>query len=288
MTVLLTLVLNGLANSAVYFLMAAGLTLIFGLLRVLNFAHGGFYLWGAYVAAFLYTSTHSFVAAILGGIIVGALIGWLSERGLMRSAAGDGTQQLLITMGIFIVLSELVKIPFGRNPINANTPVALNHSWMFGHVVIVEYQVFVLLIGLVVYLGLWLLLKRTRLGLVVRAGVANPELVEARGIAVRRVFTAVFVLGAALAGLAGALAGPYFGSVTPEMGMDMQLNAFIIVVLGGLGSLNGSLVGSLLIGIATAVVSYYASSLAVLSSVIVMAIVLVIRPHGLFGSREVA
>jgi branched-chain amino acid transport system permease protein len=288
MTVLLTLVLNGLANSAVYFLMAAGLTLIFGLLRVLNFAHGGFYLWGAYVAAFLYTSTHSFVAAILGGIIVGALIGWLSERGLMRSAAGDGTQQLLITMGIFIVLSELVKIPFGRNPINANTPVALNHSWMFGHVVIVEYQVFVLLIGLVVYLGLWLLLKRTRLGLVVRAGVANPELVEARGIAVRRVFTAVFVLGAALAGLAGALAGPYFGSVMPEMGMDMQLNAFIIVVLGGLGSLNGSLVGSLLIGIATAVVSYYASSLAVLSSVIVMAIVLVIRPHGLFGSREVA
>lgn len=288
MTVALTLVFNGIANSALYFLMAAGLTLIFGLLRVINFAHGGFYLWGAYLGTFLYTSTHNFAVALIGGLLTGAVIGWLSERGLLASIYGQGTQQLLLTMGIFIVLSELVKFPFGQNPVSSVTPTHLGKSWMFGHVVIVEYQAFAIVVGLAVYLMLLLMMQRTRLGLIVRAGVTNPELVQARGIPIARVFSIVFVIGAALAGFAGALAGPYFGSVTPEMGMDMQLNAFIIVVLGGLGSLNGSMVGSLLIGIATAVVSYYASSLAVLSSVILMAIVLVIRPHGLFGSKEVA
>jgi len=288
MTVALTLLFNGLANSAIYFLMAAGLTLIFGLLRVINFAHGAFYLWGAYMATFLYTSTHSFVLAIVGGIAVGVALGWLSERGLMASIYGQGTQQLLITMGIFIVLSELVKVPFGRNPVNSNPPRGLDKSWIVGHVVIVEYQVFAIVLGTVVYLLLLALLQRTRIGLMVRAGVSNPELVEARGIPIRHVFTAVFVLGSGLASFAGALAGPYFGSVTPDMGFSMQLNAFIIVVLGGLGSLTGSLVGSVLVGVATAVVSYYASSLAVLSSVVLMAIVLVIRPHGLFGTKEVA
>lgn len=287
MTVALTLMFNGLANSAIYFLMAAGLTLIFGLLRVINFAHGAFYLWGAYCATFLYASTHSFAVALLGGIAVGMALGWLSERGLMASIYGQGTQQLLITMGIFVLLSELVKIPFGRNPVSSSAPNWVDKSWLIGHVIIIQYQVFAIAIGIVVYLLLLLLLQRTRIGLVVRAGVTNPELVEARGIAVRRVFTAVFVLGAALAGFAGALAGPYFGSVTPDMGFSMQLDAFIIVVLGGLGSLTGSMVGSVLIGVSTAVVSYYASSLAVVSSVVLMAIVLVIRPHGLFGSKEV-
>ncbi|WDL98250.1 branched-chain amino acid ABC transporter permease [Alicyclobacillus sp. ALC3] len=287
MTVALTLLINGVANSAIYFLMAAGLTLIFGLLRVINFAHGGVYLWGAYLGTFLYTATGNFFIAVCGGLVTGALLGWLSERGLLAAIYGQGTQQLLLTMGIFIILSELIKIPFGRDPINSSPPPVLGHSWIVGHVVIVEYQVFAVVAGALVYVALVLLLSRTRLGLVVRAGVTNPELVQSRGVAIKRVFTAVFVLGAALAGFAGALAGPYFGSVTPGMGMDMQLNAFIIVVLGGLGSLKGSLVGSLLIGVATAVVSYYASSLAVLSSVIVMAIVLVIRPNGLFGSKEV-
>ncbi len=288
MTVALTLIFNGIANSAIYFLMAAGLTLIFGLLRVINFAHGGFYLWGAYVGTFLYASTHQFVVAIVGGLLTGAIIGWLSERGLLSSIYGQGTQQLLMTMGVFIILSQLVQIPFGQNPINAGVPKALGGSWIVGHIVIVQYQMFAVAVGIVVYILLLLLLSRTRVGLIVRAGVMNPELVQARGISIHRVFTMVFVVGAALAGFAGALAEPYFGSVTPEMGMDMQLNAFIIVVLGGLGSLNGSLIGSLLIGIATAVVSYYASSLAVLSSVILMAVVLVIRPQGLLGSKEVA
>lgn len=288
MTVALTLVLNGIANSALYFLMAAGLTLIFGLLRVINFAHGGFYLWGAYIGTFLYAVTNSFVIAVLGGVVVGAVLGILAERGLLASVYGQGTQQLLLTMGMFIFLAQLVKLPFGNDPITANAPAWLGHSWIVLHVAVVEYQVFAIVVGALVYGALLWLLRFTRLGLIVRAGVTNPDLVQARGVAIRRVFTAVFALGAALAGLAGALAGPYLGSVTPDMGMNMQLNAFIIVVLGGLGSLNGSLVGSLLIGVATAVVSYYAPSLAVVSAVVVMAIVLVIRPNGLFGSKEVA
>lgn len=288
MSVVITLLLNGLANSATYFLMAAGLTLIFGLLRVINFAHGGFYVWGAYVGTFFYTFSHNFLLSIVGGLMVGGLLGWLSEHWLVARVYREGTQQLLITMGILIVLTESVKLPFGPNPLNAVTPKMLSKSWMVHGVVIVEYQVFTMVIGLLVYLLLQSVLHQTRLGLVIRAGVRNPQLVAARGVPIRRVFTAMFVSGSALAGFAGALAAPYFGSVTPDMGMNMQLNAFIIVVLGGLGSLNGSLVGSLLIGVATAVVSYYAPSLAMLVSVVVMAVVLMVRPHGLFGDKEEA
>lgn len=287
MTVLLTLLANGLANSALYFLMAAGLSLIFGLLRVINFAHGAFYIWGAYAATSLFTLTGSFVAGVTGGIAAGLLLGYITERLLIRHVYGDGTQQLLITMGVLIVLTELIKVPFGRNPVSSNTPRWLGHSFMWGHFVVIEFQWFTILCGLVVYVALLVLLSKTRLGIVVRAGVSNPELIQARGIPIQRVFALVFTLGAGLAGLAGALGGPYFGSVTPEAGMNMQLNAFIIVVLGGLGSLNGSLVGSLLIGLATAVASYFAPALAVLTNVLVMAAILMIRPQGLFGAKEV-
>lgn len=291
MEVTLTLVLNGIANSALYFLMSAGLTLIFGLLRVINFAHGGIYLWGAYVAVFLYSTTHQFLISLIGGIVTGLVLGWLTERLLASDKGGghgDGHNQLLLTMGALIVLNQSATWVFGRNPITANAPGFLSHSFLIGHVVIIEYQMVVVVIGILVYLALRLLLGRSRLGLIIRAGVYNPELVEARGIPIRRVFMWTFVLGAVLAGFAGALAGPYFGSITPEMGMDMQLNAFIIVVLGGLGSLSGSLVGSVLIGVATALVSYFAPSLAMLVDVLIMAAVLLIRPNGLLGERGVA
>jgi branched-chain amino acid transport system permease protein len=295
MAVAITLILNGIANSALYFLMSAGLTLIFGLLRIINFAHGGIYLWGAYVAVFLYSVTHQFAVALVGGIAAGLVLGWLTER-LLRSAeekgqhgsASEGSNQLLLTMGALIVLDEAVTMTFGRDPINASAPSLLSHSFLFGNLVIVVYQLLVIVIGIVVYVALQILLRRSRLGMVIRAGVYNRELVEARGIPIRRVFMWTFILGAALAGFAGALAGPYFGSVTPEMGMDMQLNTFIIVVLGGLGSLSGSLAGSLLIGVATALVSYFAPSLAVLVNVLLMAGVLMFRPNGLLGERGVA
>lgn len=288
MAVFGTLLMNGIANGALYFLMAAGLTLIFGLMGVVNFAHGGLYLWGGYGATFLYAATHQFLLSLIGGALLAGLIGLVVEKGLVAPVYRDETGQVLITMGVMVVLSELVKIPFGINAVSDNVPPMLAHSWLSGHFVLVEYQVVTLIAGAVVYVALKWLLHRTRLGMTIRAGVGNPELVQARGIAIRHVFTAVFVLGAALAGLAGALAGPYFGSVSPTMGFDMQLNAFIIVVVGGIGSLDGSLVGSLLIGVATAFVSYEYSSLAVLVNVLVMAIVLLIRPHGLFGERGVS
>lgn len=285
MSVFATLLLNGISNGALYFLMAAGLTLIFGLMRVVNFAHGGLYLWGSYSATFLYTSTHSFLVALIGGALTAGMLGLIMEKGLIAPVYRDETGQLLITMGIMVLLSEMVKIPFGINALSSDVPPALGHSWLAGHFVLVEYQMFALAMGVIVYVGLKLVLRRTKIGITIRAGVGNPELVEARGIPIRKVFTAVFVVGAALAGFAGALAGPYFGSVTPDMGFDMQLNAFIIVVVGGIGSLDGSLVGSLLIGIVTAFVSYFFSSFAVLVNVAVMAIVLLIRPQGLFGER---
>lgn len=287
MSVVFTLALDGISNSALYFLMAAGLTMIFGLLRVINFAHGGLFVWGAYTATFMYSATHQFALSILAGVAVGAVLGWLMERGLIAAVYGDGNQQLLMTMGVLIVLTELVQIPFGSNPVSSTAPSALNHSWVIGHVAVVEFQLITIVLGVMVFAVLVYLLQRTRLGLMIRAGVGNRELVEARGIPIRRIFTIVFVLGAALAAFAGALAGPYYGSVTPEMGINMQLNAFIIVVLGGLGSLQGSLVGSLLIGVATAVVSYFAPSLSVLVNVLLMTAILLARPQGLFGEVEV-
>ncbi|QQE77516.1 branched-chain amino acid ABC transporter permease [Alicyclobacillus sp. SO9] len=285
MDVVLTLVMNGLANSALFFLMAAGLSLIFGLLRVINFAHGAFYIWGAYIASFLYEATGSFLLAMAGGVLTGAALGWLTERLLLHRLYGAQTQQLLMTMGVLMVLTELIKLPFGRNPVNSSAPRVLTHSWLFGHFALIEFQVLTIFAGIAVYILLQILLRKSRLGMIVRAGVQNSELVQARGIPIHTIFTTVFTFGAALAGLAGVLAGPYFGSISPEAGMSMQLNAFIIVVLGGLGSLNGSVVGSVFVGLATAVTSYFAPALAVLAGVVVMAAVLVVRPEGLFGEK---
>jgi branched-chain amino acid transport system permease protein len=286
--VFLTLVIGGIGDGALYFLIAAGLTLIFGLLQVINFAHGGLYLWGAYMATFLYAVTHQFWLALIVGAGAGAVLGIAMERGLLGRLYHHGTNQILITMGVMLILSEFVKVPFGVNGLNAPTPSFLSHSWLVGHVVLVEYQWFTIVVGAMVYLVLHWLLRRTRLGMVIRAGVENAGLVEACGIPIRNVFTAVFALGAALAGFAGALAGPYFGSVTPGMGLDMQLTAFIIVVIGGMGSVQGALVGSLLVGVVTSFMSFYFPSLSVLVTVLVMAVVLLVRPQGWFGEARAA
>lgn len=286
MGIYLTLALNGIVNGSLYFLMAAGLTLIFGLMRVVNFAHGGLYLWGAYLAAFTFVTTGNFTLALAAGAVVAIVLGVVMERGLIAFVYHNENGQLLVTMGIMLILTELIKVPFGPSELSANTPNDLSNSWLVGQVVIVQYQLFMIAASVIVFLLLLWVLHKTRLGMIVRAGVYNPDLVEACGIAIRRVFTMVFAVGAGLAGLAGAIAGPYLGAVTPTMGFDMQLNVFIIVVVGGLGSLTGSFVASMLIGILTAVVSFYFSSLAVLVNVLVMVVVLLIRPQGLFGERE--
>ncbi len=286
MAIVLTLLLNGVANGALYFLTAAGLTLVFGLMRVLNFAQGGVYLWGGYVATAIFTATNNFLLAILGAIVASGLIGFLIEWGLIRPVYQNGTGQLLITMGAMLVLSEAIKIPFGPNELNSGTPTLLSQTWLVGQVVIIEYQVFIIVISVLLFLLMKWILQKSRIGITIRAGVHNPDLVEAQGIPLKRLFTMVFVAGAVLAGIAGALSGPYFGSVTPTMGFDTQLNAFIIIVVGGLGSLEGAFVGSFLIGIVTAVVSYYTPSLAILVNVLVMAAVLLVRPQGLWGELE--
>lgn len=286
MAVFLTLFLNGIANGALYFLTAAGLTLVFGLMRVLNFAQGGMYLWGGYVATAIYTATGNFLLSLLGAVLVSGLIGTIIERVLIRPVYQNGTGQLLITMGAMLVLSEAIKIPFGSNELSSGTPIALAQSWLIGQVVIIEYQIFIIIISVVIFFAMKWVLQKTKIGITIRAGVHNPDLVEAQGIPLKRLFSLVFVAGSVLAGIAGALSGPYFGSVTPTMGFDTQLNAFIIIVVGGLGSLEGAFVGSFLIGIVTAIVSYYTPSLAILVNVLVMAAVLLVRPQGLWGELE--
>lgn len=287
MSVFATLLMNGIANGALYFLLAAGLTLIFGLMRVVNFAHGGLFLWGAYISTFLFTSTHNFLLSILMGVVVSAVLGLVIEKLLLSNVSHNGNAQILMTMGVMLVLQELVKLPFGQDEVSSDVPAFLNQSWVVGHVVLIQYQIFTIVLGLLVFAALLLLLFKTRVGMVIRAGVVNPELVLARGIAIKTMFSLVFAIGAGLAGFAGALSGPYFGAVTPDMGMNLQLDAFIIVVVGGIGSLTGSFVGSFVIGIVTAFVSYQFPSYAVLVDVGVMAVVLLIRPNGLFGKQEV-
>ncbi len=288
METFLTLLFSGLSTAALYYLLAAGLSLSFGLLRVLNFAHGAVFVWGGYTGMFVYQLTHSLALAVLAGTLLGGALGWVLERTLLRPAYGNIVVQVLTTLGAFYVLSEAIKIPFGPDQVGVGVPAFLHGAWMLRGVAVVKVNVLLVSVGLLVWgLGLvWL--TRTRLGLIVRAGIDNPEMVMALGIPIRRVFTAVFAAGAALAALGGVLAGQYFGALSPDMGLQNMLNAFIVVVVGGLGSYNGTAVGALLVGLIGAFASYYLPSQIVGAvNVLIMALVLIFRPEGLFGEKEV-
>jgi len=287
METFLTLLFSGLSTAALYYLLAAGLSLSFGLLRVLNFAHGAVFLWGAYTGMLVYQLTHSLVLAALAGTLLGGGLGWILERTLLRPAYGNMVVQVLTTLGAFYVLSEAIKIPFGPDQVGVGVPAFLRGAWVLGGIAVVKVNVMLVTVGVLVWGLGWLWLTRTRLGLIVRAGIDNPEMVMALGIPIRRVFTAVFVAGAAMAALGGVLAGQYFGALSPDMGLQSMLNAFIVVVVGGLGSYNGTAVGALLVGLIGAFASYYLPSQIVGAvNVFFMALVLIFRPEGLFGEKE--
>ncbi|MGN7456839.1 branched-chain amino acid ABC transporter permease [Paenibacillus pasadenensis] len=285
MNSLLNLIVNGLATGMLVFLLAAGLTLIFGLMSVLNFAHGGLFAWGAYGGVWLYGLTGSFAAALAGAVVIGMLLGWVMERVVIRPVYGNHVQQILVTLGAMLVLSELLKVVFTPNPLKAETPAWLSGSWDAGGVILIKYRLFIILVGALVYIGLTLLLRRTRIGLIVRAGVANPDMVQALGINIRLVFTLVFMFGAGLAAFGGALLAPYSGVVFSEMGMQFAILAFIVVVIGGMGSIQGSALASLLVGLSGALMAYYVPDLSLAANMLLMVLVLLVRPSGLFGAK---
>jgi len=291
----LTLTVAGAAMGMMLFLMASGLTLIFGLMDVITFAHGAFISLGAYLATDVarllpglladpsWGAAAAALAAALGlGVVVTGLAGWLFEIVIIRRVYGSHLRQILITVGGLIVLQELLIVVWGANPIPVQKPMALRGSVIIAGAAIEIYRLIAVGVGVAVCVGLTLVLSKTRLGLMVRAGVENVEMVEALGFKVRRLFVGVFVAGTALAGVGGVMWGFYQGLVTPAIGPEMMILVFIILIIGGMGSVGGAFVAAILVGLMTNYSGFLTPKLALGANILLMFAVLLWRPRGLF------
>ena len=281
-------VFTGLVLGGILVLMATGLSLIFGLMTVVNFAHGSLYMLGAYFAFTVLALTKSFWAAlILAPLIVGTL-GLIIERLLIRRLYGRNPDDpLLLTFGLSLVLVETVKVFWGKLGLTLDPPRAMSTAVNLGFMNFPVYRLFVIGVTALVLLGLWLFLEKTNVGLIVRAGSRDALMVRALGIDLNRVWFLVFGLGIALAALAGVLAGPMRG-VYAEMGVEIIIDCFVVVVVGGMGSLPGAIVAGLLIGEIVSLTTFFAPKLAEIVVFLVMAAVLLVRPSGLFGEAGLA
>ncbi len=293
--------LNGLQYGVTLFLMAAGLTLVFGIMNLVNLAHGALYMVGAYLAVAAMQWTGSYVAGVLLGLGGTLLVGMAVEVVALRTLyERDHLDQVLATFGLILFFNELVAILWGRAALFTSIP-----SWLRGHVEIFAgssyplYRLAIIVVGLLVALLLGYVVTRTRLGMLIRAGASNRTMVAALGVNIRLLYTAVFGFGAALAGLAGLMAGPIY-TVEPGMGELILIQVFVVIVIGGIGSIRGALVGALIVGtvdtlgraflkpVLAALISPTAGeaagpALASMLIYILMAVVLAVKPAGLFG-----
>jgi branched-chain amino acid transport system permease protein len=243
--------LNGVIYGLLLFMVSAGLTLIFGMMGVLYFAHASFYMLGAYFAYTLQARLGFAAAVVVAALLVG-LVGVVVERGFLRRVHQYGhAHELLLTFGLSFIIAETVKLFFGNYPVDYRVPQSLDFAaFMIGSQQYPAYRVLMGAVAIAMFNAIYLLLKRTRVGIVVRAAIYNPRMAEALGHDVQRVFMSVFGVGAALAGLAGAVAGAFY-TTNPNMALEIGVMVFVIVVVGGLGSLGGAMVASLLIGVIT-------------------------------------
>jgi branched-chain amino acid transport system permease protein len=289
-----TLTAAGLAMGMMIFLMASGLSLIFGLMDVLNFGHSAFVSFGAFIAASVLAALGvwlaadsvllniaALMAAIAAATAFGALAGWGFERVIVKPVYKDHLRQILITMGALIVAEQLLLAIWGGTPIAVARPAFLTGSIIIGDVAIESYRIFALLLGLVVYVGMYFALNRTRIGLLIRAGVENREMVESLGFRIDRLFIGVFMAGSALAAMGGAMWAGYQSLITPALGQELMIIVFIVVIIGGLGSIQGSLLGAILVGLMTNYVAFLFPKLALASNMLLMMAVLLWRPYGL-------
>ena len=278
--------LNSLALGGLLFLLAAGFSLIFGLMRIANLTHGSLYMLGAYVGVtVLKFVPNLWLAALIGGAVI-AIFGGLIERFILRALAGNALGQVLVTLGISFIVADFCLIVWGGDPIPVQTPLALQQPLRVGSVAFPTYRLVVLAIAVVTAIALYLLMERTRIGAMIRAGVDDMQMARAVGIPVSKLFTAVFCLGAGLAGAGGIIGGPIM-SAYPGLDADMLPLALIVVMLGGVGSLLGAFVGSFLIG---AIYTFGTALLPDLAYVILflpMIVVIAFRPRGLFGRQTV-
>ena len=291
----LTLTVAGLAMGLIVFVIASGLTLVFGLMDVLNFGHGVFIAFGAFVATSVMGGMVAFVespslslnllavfAAMLAAMAVTGAIGWAFERVIVRPVYGQHLKQILITMGGMIVGEEVIKVIWGPLQIALPLPTTLRGAFVIGDSAIEKYRVLAVVIGLVVFAALLWVLNRTKVGLLVRAGVQDREMVEALGYRIRRLFVGVFVVGSALAGLGGVMWGLYRQNVTPQIGAQVNVLIFIVIIIGGLGSTLGCFVGALAVGLIANYTGFLAPKVALFSNIGLMVAVLLWRPRGLY------
>ena len=274
---------TGIALGAVYALLALGLSLIFGMLNVVNFAHGAFYMVGAFMGVYFLGLTGSFwLSLVLTPLAVGA-VGLLVERFLVRPLYGRGIDYpLLLTFGLSYVLIEAMRTIFGIEGVPTSVPASLRGAVNLGFGMFPLYRLFLIGATAVVILALYLFIEKTRYGLIIRAGSRDPEIVRVLGIDVARIWLLVFGLGTAIAGLSGVLAAPT-RAVNPEMGIPVLAESFVVTVVGGMGSLPGAVVAGLLVGVVFSMTSLFAPDLAELSIFVLMAVVLLVRPQGFFG-----
>ena len=290
-----TLTVAGLAMGMMIFIMASGLTLVFGLMDVLNFAHGAFVSLGAYAATLVlirlagWASADSIAAtlpmlalAIVVAMAVTGALGWIFERLIVRPVYGQHLRQILVTMGGAIVLEQMISVVWGPEQIPLTLPEPLRGAFVLGDVAIEKYRLLAVAVGLVVFAALFLVLNRTRIGLLIRAGVENGPMVEALGYRIRRIFIAVFVAGSALAGLGGVLWGLYREMLTATMGAEIVVLVFIVIIIGGLGSVGGCFIGALLTALVANYAGFLAPKVALASNILVMVAVLLWRPAGLY------
>ena len=281
-------IFTGLVLGMIFVLLAIGLSLIFGLMTVVNFSHGALYMLGAYVGFTLLRFTGSFAAAlVLAPLLVGTL-GLLVERFLIRRLYGRGPDDpLLLTFGLSLVVVETARLIWGKIGLTLDPPRALGGAVNLGFTYFPTYRLFVIAVTALVLVGLWLFLEKTNVGLVIRAGSRDPLMVRALGFDVGRIWFLVFGIGSGLAGLAGILAGPMRGAYA-EMGVTIIIESFVVVVVGGMGSLLGAVVSGLVIGQIVSLTTFFAPKLAEIVVFITMAIVLLVRPSGLFGEAGLA
>jgi branched-chain amino acid transport system permease protein len=288
MTFWLLLTVNSVTFGGLLFLLSAGFSLIFGLMRIPNLTHGSMFMIGAYLGTTLLRGALGFtlnfwLAAIISALEV-ALLGALMERLLLRRLAGQQLAQVLVTLGVSFMVADLCLMGWGGDPISVATPAGLGGFVRLGAAVFPLYRLAIIAIAVVFAVALWLMLERTRLGAMIRAGVDDPQMARVVGIRVSQLFTVVFALGAALAAFAGMIGAPIL-SVYPGLDQDMLPLALVVVILGGTGSLIGSFVGSIIIGFIYNFGQALVPELAYFILFLPMVLVLVLRPQGLFGGQ---
>jgi branched-chain amino acid transport system permease protein len=290
-----TLTAAGLAMGMMIFTMASGLTLVFGMMDVLNFGHGAFIALGAYVATLVFLPLASwsasdsmalnlavFVLAVGAAALVCGALGWVFERLIVKPVYGQHLRQILATIGGSIIAEQLIYAFWGPDQIPLSLPKTFEGSFVFGEAAVEKYRLVATVVGLVVFAAEMLILNRTKIGLLIRAGVENREMVEALGYRIDRLFVGVFMAGSGLAGLGGAMMALYRGQVHATIGGEFLVLCFIVIIIGGLGSVGGSFVAAILVSLIANYAGFLAPKLALVSNILAMVVVLLWRPRGLY------